>query len=370
MASPYSIYMFLYIYLAGFSSTGGIQRFNRNIIFALQKIVNQQHKPILVYSGYDKTSSFSQSQPNWFKGFNQKRLLFILSSLWSGLHARQVVLGHINLSIIGLILKIFRPDIKVTLITHGIEVWGNLSYLKRNALRKADCVLAVSQYTQNILVEKQGVLPHRISIFQNTLGYQFESESKPMANLALRNRLHLPADARIILTISRLAGYEKDKGYDKVIEIMPDLLRHLPNLHYVLGGSASDIEFARLQEKIKQLNLDSHIHMPGYITDGELSTYYSGADIFVMPSKKEGFGIVYIEAMANGTPVIAGNKDGSTDAVSAYQLGHLIDPDNKEELSKTILHILSSESDYSDAEKVKRDFSFEKFCLQVEALTK
>jgi phosphatidyl-myo-inositol dimannoside synthase len=369
VAKLYPKHLFLYLYLDGFLSTGGIQTFNRNFVVALQKIVDQGNKNIRAYSGYDSTESVLRFQQTWFRGFARKRFSFTLNSLFTAFNARHVVLGHINLSILVILIRLINPKVKITLIAHGIEVWGELSRVQRKALKNIDQVLAVSQFTQKILIEKHGVLPSRVKIFQNTLGYQFQKIPKHEALINLRKILKLPKNSLILLTVARLATYESDKGYDKIIELMPNLKLTFPSLHYVLAGSGSEQEISRLKQKIKDVEMEGHIHLPGFISNQELYTYFAGANVFVMPSKKEGFGIVYIEAMANGTPVIAGNKDGSTDAVSAYTMGHLVNPDDIDEIKETISIILSSEPNNLDSNKVIEDFSFDHFCKRVEALT-
>jgi phosphatidyl-myo-inositol dimannoside synthase len=368
VAELYPNTLFLFLYLDGFASTGGIQKFNRNFVFALQKIVNQGNKEIKVLSGYDKASMIFPNQPTWFQGFARKRFYFTVRSLLVSYKADQVVLGHINLSILGILIKYINPKAKLTIIAHGIEVWGELSGIQRTALQKTDQILAVSQFTQKVLIEKHGVSQEKVKIFQNTLGYHFRKESKSKSVKELRQALKLPEHSLILLTVARLASYESDKGYDKIIEMMPQLRNTYPTLHYVLAGSGSVQEISRLTRKITELGMQNFIHLPGYIGDEDLYTYFAGANIFVMPSKKEGFGIVYIEAMANGTPVVAGNKDGSTDAVSAYALGHLVNPDDTNEIRETISKILSNTIEKSDADRVIEDFHFDTFCKRVEAL--
>ena len=79
---------------------------------------------------------------------------------------------------------------------------------------------------------------------------------------------------------------------------------------------------------VEEKNLTNNFILTGYIEDKELTDHYLLADVFVMPSTQEGFGIVFLEALVCGLPVIAGNKDGSVDALLNGKLGKLIDPDN------------------------------------------
>ena len=74
------------------------------------------------------------------------------------------------------------------------------------------------------------------------------------------------------------------------------------------------------------MNLSESVIFTGYVKDEEVAAHFSIADIYIMPSTKEGFGIIFIEAMFYGKPVIAGNKDGSADALQNGTLGILVNP--------------------------------------------
>ena len=99
------------------------------------------------------------------------------------------------------------------------------------------------------------------------------------------------------------------------------------------------------------------------------------ADVFIMPSRKEGFGIVFIEAMACGLPVIAGNKDGSCDALQNGALGSLIDPDNEAEILNALQQTFQKNGQLSNPkskarlqQKVKETFGFETYKHNLEKL--
>jgi glycosyltransferase involved in cell wall biosynthesis len=152
-------------------------------------------------------------------------------------------------------------------------------------------------------------------------------------------RYELRADQPVILTIARLASAERYKGYDQILRALPRIREQFPNVRYILGGRGPDR--ARIVSLIVQYQLEKTVILAGYIPEHELSAHYNLCDVFAMPSKGEGFGIVFLEALSCGKPVVAGNKDGSVDAVLNGKVGSLIDPDNPDETADAITQILS-----------------------------
>jgi glycosyltransferase involved in cell wall biosynthesis len=139
---------------------------------------------------------------------------------------------------------------------------------------------------------------------------------------------------RVILTLGRLEASERYKGVDEVLTVMPSLVRDIPGLVYVIAGDGNDRH--RLEAKVKQFGVAEHVVFAGYIPEKEKADHFRLADAFVMPGRGEGFGIVYLEAMACGIPVVASKADASREAVLNGRLGWLADPDDPQELSAAI----------------------------------
>ena len=97
---------------------------------------------------------------------------------------------------------------------------------------------------------------------------------------------------------------------------------------------------SRIEKLIHDLNLEACVTLTGFIPDEELCDHYNLCDVFAMPSKGEGFGIVYLEALACGKPTLGGNQDGAIDALCQGELGALVDPDNIDEIAHTLVQIL------------------------------
>lgn len=360
-----------FIVLTAFSSMGGIEKFNR----AFMKAMVDLQQPLnfrASFSGmYDDHSDAAYVPPESFQAYSGNRLRFVIENLLQSLRVDELIIGHMNLATVGVLYKFFRPSKKVTVICHGIEVFEPVSGMKKKLLQKADHILAVSSFTKNKLVELQQLSAEKISVFPNTLDPHFQLPAEFSKPAYLQKRYGLREQDQVIFTLTRLNSEEGYKGYDKVISILPQLVKSGLSFKYILAGKADDAEKKRMQELIAANGLQEYVLMPGFIADEEVTAHYLLADAFVMPSKGEGFGIVYLEAMACGLPVIAGNKDGSTEALQFGELGTLIDPDNEEQLQEAIIHVLEQKKEGKKLqEKMLGYFSFDKYTKRLQEVVR
>jgi glycosyltransferase involved in cell wall biosynthesis len=179
-------------------------------------------------------------------------------------------------------------------------------------------------------------------------------------NDALLKKYGFKATDQILMTLTRLSSKEKYKGYDKVIEAMAGLKTKYPDLKYLIAGSYDKREKTFLDNLLQELGLENNVVVPGYIPDEELEDHFEMSDIFVMPSREEGFGIVFIEAMYYGLPVIAGNVDGSSDALLKGELGQLVNPDNVVEIAGAIANVLQNPATFRpELPMLNHHFSYE-----------
>ena len=356
----------LFLYLKAFSFTGGIEKFNRSLLKALHELSVDGLIDADAISAYDKQTDEKYFPQLRFKGYGGgiERLLFVLVSFFQSFKYKTVILGHINLAAVGWWIKRMNPSVRLILITHGLEVWKKQHGNKLKVLEEADLILAVSNFTkEKITVLNPSVNPEKIKIFPNTIDPYFAvpvSFEKPDY---LLKRYGLTRSMPVLLTVTRLAFSEKYKGYDKLIEIMPYLLHRNKNLQYLLCGKADRDEQVRVELLIEKGNATGSVKLLGFIKDSELIDHYLLADVFVMQSKQEGFGIVFIEALVCGRKVIAGSKDGSPEALLNGQLGKLIDPDNNDELKKAIEEALNDQrcNSLELQQKVIDAFGFHKY---------
>lgn len=349
----------LFLYLKSFDATGGIEKVNRTLLRALFDIYQEQKARILAASPYE-TKPDERYFPNiFFRGYRGKRWRFMLDMLWQNWNTDVLFVGHINLAPAAWLLRKRYPRMRTVVMTHGIEVWSPLRGFKLLLLKQADRIIAVSRFTAEKLISVQGLSPEKITVLPNCLDPFFKFPNTFSKPDYLLQRYGLQPGQPVLLTISRLNAREGYKGYDKVLACLPELLADYPNLQYILAGKSDEKEHRRLTNIIRELGLESCVHLPGFLPDAELSDHYLLADVFVMPSKKEGFGLVFIEALAHGVPVVAGNADGSAEALQNGRLGLLIDPDDPAAIAGAIRQTLQRPGDPAARQKaVAESFNY------------
>lgn len=342
----------LFLNLTTFSQTGGIEKFNKCFLKALTDLENEGLIKSESYSVYDNESDQKYYSKKKYKGFNKRFFYFTLSAIFNAAKFDIIVLGHINLAVVGYFVKLLNPNKKLLIMAHGIEVWNDLTYFKFSVLKKSDLILAVSNFTKTKLIAQHNIKQNKITIFSNTIDPFFEKPFSFSKNDLLKSRYAIKEDDFVLLTITRMCSTEQQsKGYVSVLKVLPELKKIIPNIKYIMAGKADEAEIKMVQSLLNELKLNDTVIMAGYIKDEELVAHYTTSDVFIMPSSKEGFGIVFIEAIACGLPVIAGNLDGSVDALEGGKLGILINPFSLSEIAESILTNYKQINNYNKEDK-------------------
>lgn len=356
----------LFLFLKAFIATGGIEKVNRTLLRALYEFQQEQKADVRGISPYADKSDERYFPGALLRGYRGERWRFMLDMLWGDWNTDTLLVGHINLAPAAWLLRRRYPRMRIVVMTHGIEVWSPLKGAKRWLLQHADQIIAVSQFTAEKIIAVQGLGPEKISVLPNCLDpfFQFpESFSKPGY---LLQRYGIRPGQPVLLTISRLNAKEGYKGYDTVLACLPKLLSDYPDLRYILAGKSDEPERRRLRKIIKNLQLESVVRLPGFLPDTELCDHYQLADTFVMPSKKEGFGLVFIEALACGVPVVAGNADGSAEALLNGRLGLLVNPDDPVAIAGAIRQSLQNHGDAAARQNaVARAFNYPDYKIRL-----
>jgi phosphatidyl-myo-inositol dimannoside synthase len=353
----------LFTYLTAFKGHGGIEKFNKALLKALE--FSQLKNDFSAVSAYDHKHDSNYLSAKSFIGYSGNKLKYTLGILRNTMSSDVLVVGHINLAPVAVIAKLLRPKLKVVLVAHGIDVWYELPGIKYRLLKIADLVLSVSSFTKDKLIVKHAIDTNKIKLFPNTLDPFFQFPSTFEKPAYLQERYKLSGHEKILLSICRLSSQEGYKGYDTVINALPQVLDQDTSVKYIIVGKYDQQEYNRIISLARKLGVENNVLLTGYVPDEELTDHYLLGDLFVMPSREEGFGIVYIEAMACGLPVIAGNADGSVDALDHGRLGTLVDPTNTEQIATVITKVLSGEMTVERKKdlqlRVINKFGFESF---------
>ncbi len=350
----------LFLTLRVFSATGGIEKVCKILCKAISEFQSEGLlASINVLSMYDKTEDVNSKylSPKMFSGYAEKKWSFVKQAVKLGRSSNVVVLSHINLLSIGYLIKLIAPKTKLVLIAHGIEVWGPLSGLRIRMLKKCDNIIAVSNFTKQTMMQLYNLSDKKIGILNNCIDPYLPAPLNEPKDPELLNTYGFSNNDIILMTLTRLSSKELYKGYDHVLYAVNNLKAKYPTIKYLIVGRYDEVEKERLDKIIQQQQLEKEVVFAGYIHDDAVAKHYNLADLYVMPSKKEGFGIVFIEAMYYGLPVIAGNKDGSVDALCDGKLGILVNPDDQDEINTAIEKIILDKNKF----KPKHDLLMECF---------
>ena len=277
-----------------------------------------------------------------------------------------VLCGHLNFTpLCRLACRLAR--VPYITITHGVELW-DASEAKVRAAAASQKILAVSRYTRSLNLDLLGDYdPDRVQVFHNTFD-EMRFRPGPSSD-QLRSRLGIQSSDRVVLTVGRLASTERLKGYEEGIRAMSRVCEEMPEARYVLAGKGDDMD--RLRSLGDECGLGDRLIMPGFISEDDIVPLFNSSDLFILPSRKEGFGIVFLESMGCGKPVIGGNRDGSMDPLCDGQLGTAVDPENVDALTEAILMHLKGEAprEVSDPAHLRTEvvsrFGFERFCSRL-----
>jgi phosphatidyl-myo-inositol dimannoside synthase len=216
---------------------------------------------------------------------------------------------------------------------HGTEIWGDVGPRHLAPLIQSDLVLCVSRNTQRRFLSLAPGMEDKTFVLSNMVGLDF----RPGDREAARHRFGLE-DEKVILTVARLDRQDSYKGHDRIIRMLPDLARERDErVRYLIAGQGDDQP--RLEQLARELGVENLTVFLGRVPADTLPDLYRAADVFAMPSTGEGFGIVYLEAMACGTPAIGLDAGGAADAFAEGELGWCV---SAEDFPRTLRTALAS----------------------------
>jgi phosphatidylinositol alpha-1,6-mannosyltransferase len=343
---------------------GGIQRAGRHLAFVLSEYAtaHKMEYRILSLNDTQELHRMRIAESEFvFTGAARGKARFAATAIRAARrHPKIVLAAHPNLAPIARAMQLIAPRMKSIVCTHGVEVWEPLSLVRRNALRKADLVLSPSRATADFVESLQGVSPRKLRVLPWALDPDFET-----VNAAADSQLpEAFPNGPVILSVGRWVTTERYKGMDTLILALPRLLLRWPTLQLVLVGAGDDHQW--LETIARESGVRLHVHFLRGLSYGELSACYAAADIFALPSRGEGFGFVYLEAMARGKPVIGGAHGGAPEVIQDGVTGYLVQHGDSVQLATSIDAILANpelaqKMGQRGRERVEREFRFNVF---------
>ena len=352
---------FLALVTDAFGGFGGIARYNSDLLAALAAVDEVEEIVVLPRLAPDHPAQLPAKL---------RQLAAIRRPTPYSIHAlRQSLIlpgydgifcGHLLMVPLAALLS-WSTGARLWLQVHGIDAWTPPPNHVRWGAERADLVTSVSRYTRRQMISRWwNGDACRIRVLPNTIGDQFRPGPKPdylVRRYALDWR-------KVLLTVSRLTVADRDKGLDRVIECLPRIRERHPEALYLIAGDGDDIGY--LRTLVHEKGLAEHVRFAGRVPDRELADHYRAADVFIMPSTKEGFGIVFLEASASGLQVVGGKADGSWDALREGALGQALDPLNSDAMVDVVCRAFAA-PERSSAESAKV-FSKENFNVHVAAV--
>jgi phosphatidylinositol alpha-1,6-mannosyltransferase len=287
------------------------------------------------------------------RGYNDHKITFSVAALLEGTKSDRILCGHLHQLVIAWAAKRLRPALSYYLVAHGIEVWRPYSWAERRALRDAEKIFCVSEYTRRQMLRFDAALdPRRLVLLHNTFDPRFKPNQWGKSDSS-ESRRH-PR----ILVVSRLSAGDPYKGVDLMIEAMPRVLLSFPEAQLRIVGDGTDKR--RLEDITATKNLKSAVHFCGILDDESLAKEYQECDLFALPSRKEGFGLVYLEAMSYGKPCIAARAGGAPEVVNKT-VGVLVEYGNTEQIVVAVSEIARRKISEDIISARARKFSFSRF---------
>lgn len=351
-----------------FAGDGGIQVYSRTLIRALRQvrpaarlrvIVRNDHPLHLPRRGWDRI--------HWIpcRGSN----LAMAAALLRSAARRDSDLLISTIANFGLLQQLHHA-LSATpqwCSAHGIEVW-RAGPLRRFGIRRLQRLLPVSRFTAAQLRLRFGAACPPLSILPNSFDSDRFHPGPPSP--VLQRRYGLRPGQPVIFCLTRLLACEPYKNVEGLLRALPLLLPYRRDLRLIIAGEGDDRP--RLQELAAQLGLTAHVTFTGHLPASELADHFRLATLFALPSEKEGFGIVFLEALGCGCPVLAGHRDGSVDPLADGAFGLLVDP--RQPLAPPLLALLERRGPelwYQPgalAAAVNQRFGFAAFCERLDSL--
>jgi glycosyltransferase involved in cell wall biosynthesis len=327
------------VFLVGtefFREQGGIQYVNRELLRMLAEFARETPCDVEVFSLNDLPGGLPAGHelPGGFQwhAFGRGKVGMVLKleqRLWRS-QPHLVLFTHVHLASLAGLVRLAARRARIGVLGHGVEVWKKLGVQIAYGLRLADAVVAPSEFTRTKMVEVNRVAPERMTVIAHGLSAEWVNTFSRSAR---------PRGAgHTLLSVTRLVRADVQKGVDVVLRAMPEILRRCPEARYVIVGDGNDR--AALEGLAAKLGVTGRVEFRGELSDEGLCRAYQEADVFVLPSQQEGFGLVFLEAMFSGLPVVAARSGSAPNVVEDGVTGMLVAPGDEKQVVSAVSGLL------------------------------
>ncbi len=332
-------------------SDGGIAAANRNVLAAMERVSERFGAALDVHILHEPTGTAHRTGANggriMEKCHGGNRFTMAAAIGQALFTSRLVLFDHVHLATPLAYVSFFPRFMRANTVicAHGSESWKRVKPSSIKAFQAADLTLTNSNYTlENMRRAFSGFAGQACPL---GLPPQFALTSSPPRRSLMRPVL-TAADGteraisdRAMLLVGRMDPTEQEKGHRELIRALPRVCREVGDADLVFVGGGGDAE--ALAQIAAASPAAGRIFLPGRVDDDQLSELYAAAYAYVMPSRQEGFGLVYLEAMNHALPCLACHDDGAADVVVDGETGLLIrQPIEDEELTAAMVYLLSN----------------------------
>ena len=296
----------------------------RDGVSRLARLVTRAFEDVTVLALHESAAmtSFERAEVHGCEGRKSRLVALSVRAAAAADTQTGVIAVHLHLSPAA--LPFTARGAALTTILCGVEAWKPLTWMQRAAIDRTERLVAISAHTRD----------------------RFRAANPPFAHRAIDvchpgvedMRSSMARDRRsAALIVGRMASDERYKGHDVLLEIWPEVVRALPNAMLRVVGEGDDRQ--RLEDKADELDVKDSVTFLGSLDDEALEREYNRCTAFVMPSKDEGFGFVFVEAMRAGRACIA-SHGAAAEIVDDGVSGVIIDPADRAQLTASVVRLL------------------------------
>lgn len=328
---------------------GGIATANRNVLRALVGLAAERDLRLTVLSFLESGAD----RPSWlpsgveFKGFRGEKGRFSVELVRSSLSHPLFCFDHVTLAQ-PLIPLAVAGLARTVIFTHGSESWRRLRWASKLSFRAAVLCLTNSEFTLRKMRERMPWLRGTVCLLGLSPEIRLQesivdSDAAALPLFVAANGEERRLGDRVLLMVARMDPSEREKGHQSILRVLPDVVREFPMVQVVFAGPGEDRE--ALRALACERGVGGSVFLPGWVPLLTLEELYRSCYAYVMPSRQEGFGLAYLEAMNYGKPCIGCRDQGAEDVIKDGETGFLVsDPDDRQELARVLLTLLRDQA--------------------------